>query len=444
MAIFDFCLVRLALAGVQAALGQDDSRILRCPIRCIGMFAVVGRLDQAAGLAAVGLAREAQLASGGLELQGKLEKEFPRIELAFSERLGQYSILHRKLDEFLQRLEQDYQDSGISPPDVPGWTAAVESMAGIPNAEDPNVKEILAGVQRSLDEAQRQALHAYRADAAERHEILDRMRSIWKEVRGALEQTDESVMGAVTTASRMNAYIDEYSRLRDGDHVAARVLSYSAAKRFAIALLALAAAGCGAYASWHLLAPALAERLPEGAALGGVSASGLAASAVIGVEILLGALATDLLGVTELLPRLGRFTARQRRLLLGGALANLFLLAAVGAALAEPGLLAFVFPWLLALVAVPLETGLDSGRHVAMRGGALLVSGLGSLSFMVGRMARTVADVLPSLYDAYVSVPLRIERALKRNRQEASAREENGKPARRGRTKLELGEETGS
>jgi len=376
-------------------------------------FGGAGRWCKAAAEALHERAREAQLASGGLELQGKLEKEFPRIELAFSERLGQYSILHRKLDEFLQRLEQDYQDSGISPPDVPGWTAAVESMAGIPNAEDPNVKEILAGVQRSLDEAQRQALHAYRADAAERHEILDRMRSIWKEVRGALEQTDESVMGAVTTASRMNAYIDEYSRLRDGDHVAARVLSYSAAKRFAIALLALAAAGCGAYASWHLLAPALAERLPEGAALGGVSASGLAASAVIGVEILLGALATDLLGVTELLPRLGRFTARQRRLLLGGALANLFLLAAVGAALAEPGLLAFVFPWLLALVAVPLETGLDSGRHVAMRGGALLVSGLGSLSFMVGRMARTVADVLPSLYDAYVSIPLRIERAVK-------------------------------
>jgi hypothetical protein len=376
-------------------------------------FGGAGRWCKGAAEALHERAREAQLASGGLELQGKLEKEFPRIETAFSERLGQYSILHRKLDEILQRLEQDYQDSGISPPEVPGWTTAVESMAGIPNADDPNVKEILAGVQRSLDEALRQALHAYRADAAERHAILDRMRSIWKEVRGALEQTDESVMGAVSTASRMNAYIDEYSRLRDGDHVAARVLSYSAAKRFAIALFALAAAGCGAYASFGLLAPALAALLPEGAALGGVPAAGLAASAVIALEVLLGALATDLLGVTELLPRLGRFTARQRRLLLGGALANLFLLAVAGAVLAQPGLLGFVFPWLLALVAVPLETGLDSGRHVAMRASALLVSGLGSLAFLVGRTARTVADVLPSLYDAYVSIPLRIERAVK-------------------------------
>jgi hypothetical protein len=239
------------------------------------------------------------------------------------------------------------------------------------------------------------------------------MRSIWKEVRGALDQTDESVMGAVTTASRMNAYIDEYSRLRDGDHVAARALSYSATKRFAIALLALAAACGGAWASWQLLTPPLAGLLPAGAALFGVSAAGIAALAVVLVELALGVVATDLFGVTELLPRLGRFTAKQRRLLLGGALANLFLLAASAAALAKPGLLAFVFPWLLALAAVPLETFLDSGRHVAMRASALLVGGLGSLAFLVGRTARTLADALPSLYDAYVSIPLRIERAVK-------------------------------
>ena len=376
-------------------------------------FGGVGRWCQASAEALHERAREAQLAAGGLELQGKLEKEFPRIELAFSERLGQYSGLHRKLDELLQRLEQDYQDSGASPPDVPGWTAAIDAMATVPSADDPNVKEILAGVQKSLDEAQRQALHAYRADAAERHEILDRMRSIWKEVRGALEQTDESVMGAVTTASRMNAYIDEYSRLRDGDHVAARSLSYSATKRFSIALLALAAALGGSWASWQMLTPPLVKLLPAGASLGGVSAGALLALVVLGVELALGVFGTDLLGVTELLPRLGRFTARQRRLLLGGVFASLLLLATAGAALATPALLAFVFPWLLALAAVPLETLLDNGRHVAMRAAALGSSALGSAAFALARAARVLGEVLGSLYDAYVSIPLRMERALK-------------------------------
>jgi len=372
-----------------------------------------GRWCKAAAAALHERARAALLAAGGLELQGRLEKEFPRVEMGFSERLGQYSGLHRKLDELLQRLEQDYQESGISPPEVPGWTAAVESIAGIPSADDPNVQEILGGVQKSLDEAQRQALHAYRADAAERHEILDRMRSIWKEVRGALERTDESVEGALAVAARVNTYVEEYARVRDGDHAAARALSYSATKRFAIALLALAATAGAAFASWQLLAPALAGLLPKGAALAGVSAGALSALGVVLLELVLGVFATDLLGMTELLPRLARLSAGRRRLLLGGALGSLLLLAAAGGTLAETALLGFVLPWLLALAAVPLETFLDNGRLVAMTASALLVSGLGSLALVGARTARTVAEVLPSLYDAYVSIPLRIERAVR-------------------------------
>src|SRR3990172_8838297 len=106
--------------------------------------------------------RAALLAAGGLELQGKLEKEFQRIESGFSERLGHYSGLHRRLDDLLQRLEADYQASGHSPPEIPGWAAAVESIAGIPSTDDPNVHKILDGVHRSLGEAQRQALDTYR------------------------------------------------------------------------------------------------------------------------------------------------------------------------------------------------------------------------------------------------------------------------------------------
>ena len=59
--------------------------------------------------------RSALLAAGGLALQAKLEREFHRIEDGFSERLGQYSGLHRRLDGLLQSLEEDYQQSGDSP-----------------------------------------------------------------------------------------------------------------------------------------------------------------------------------------------------------------------------------------------------------------------------------------------------------------------------------------
>jgi hypothetical protein len=313
----------------------------------------------------------------------------------------------------VQRLEQDYQDSGISPPDVPGWTAAVGSLAVIPSADDPNVQEILGGVQKSLDEAQRQALHAYRANAAERHEILERTRSIWKEVRVLMDRTNESVSGALSTATRVNVYIDEYARVRDDDHVAARALSYSAAKRFAISSIVLCAALGGAFANFQLLAPALAALLPAGAALAGVPAATLSAVAVVLFELALGVFGMDLLGITELFPRLGRLPLARRRWLLGGAAGSLLLLATMGSVLAESALLGFVWPWLVALAAVPLEMFLDNGRHVAMHASALVISALGSLAFVAGRVARTLIDLLPSLYDAYVSIPLRIERAMK-------------------------------
>ncbi len=371
-----------------------------------------GRHCKAAAEALRRRSRSALLAAGGLDLQGKLEKEFHRIEAGFSERLSQYSSLHRKLDELLQRFESDYQQSGESPPEVPGWTAAVESIAGIPNADDPNVQEILEGVRKSLDEAQRQALHAYRADSAERHGILDRMRSLWKEVRVLLEGMSQAVAGAMETAARINAYIDDYARVRDDDHIAARALTYSATKLFAISLLVMAVALGGGLVNFQLLAPSMAELLPAGAQLGGVAGAKVAALAIVGLQLVLGVFAMDLLGITELLPRLARVQDPRRRWLIGLTLAGLFVLAASGAALAEHAALGFVLPFAVALAALPLELLLDSGRHVVAFAVALLVSGIGSLAFVMGRAVHTLANVLPSVYDVYVSIPLRIERAL--------------------------------
>jgi len=390
------------------------------------MFQLIERLGksleevfQAGGRACKGAAelllersRTALLAAGGLALQTKLEKEFHRIEEGFSERLSQYSGLHRKLDELLQRFESDYQQSGESPPEVPGWTAAVESMAGIPSADDPAVQEILEGVRKSLDEAQRQALHAYRADTAERHGILDRMRSLWKEVRVLLEGVSESVAGALETASRINAYIDDYGRVRNDDRAAARALTYSTAKVFAISLLLFSAALSGAYVNFQLLALPLAELVPA-ARLGGASVATLSAFAMVGLELALGIVVMDLLGITELFPMLARLQGLRRRWLLGVAVGGLLCLAGAEASLAKHALLGFALPLLVAMIALPLELLLDSGRHVGVYAMGLCVSGLGSLCFALGRAAHTLAGVLPSVYDVYVSIPLRIERAMR-------------------------------
>src|SRR5262245_12172718 len=387
------------------------------------VFEAGGRACKGAAEALIERSRTLILAAGGLALQTKQEKDFHRIEVGFSERLGQYSGLHRQLEELLQRFEADYQQSGESPPAVPGWTAAVEAIAGIPNANDPNVQEILEGVRKSLDESQRQALHAYRADTAERHEILDRMRSLWKEVRGLLEGVDVSVSGALDTAARINTYIDEYARVRNDDRAAARTLTYSTAKVFAVALLLLAAALAGTFVSFELLAKPLTKLVPE-AHLWGLSVATLAAFALVGLELALGVVAMDGYGLTELFPMLARLPAPRRRWIFGAATGGLVCLALVEGWLVEPALLGSALAFLVALIALPLELLLDSGRPVSVYGIGLLVSGVGSLCFALGRATHTFAGVLPSLYDVYVSIPLRIERALRTSDAKPKARQE--------------------
>jgi hypothetical protein len=411
--------------------------------------------------------RAALLAAGGLELQSKLEKEFHRIDQGFSERLGQYSGLQRQLADLLKQMEADYQRSGDSPPEVPGWTAAVESIAGIPSTEDPKVHKILDSVRRSLEEAQKKALDTYRKDTSLRHKILERMRPLWKEARGLLERMSEAVSRALETTSRVNGYIDEYGRIRNDDRAAARTLSYSAAKLFAISLLVLGVALGGAFVNFQLIALPMSELVPAGARLGGVPVATISALVIVLMEVAVGVFVMDLLGFTELFPKLASVPAARRRLLLGVALGGLFFLAAVESSLAVlremiveadaalklalagqegsiaaattsripvvgQAVLGFVLPWIVAMVAIPLEMLLDSSRHVLVYLAALLASGLGSLAFVGARLARTLASVLPSVYDAYVSVPLRIERALKREREEGSK-----SSARRSRTKLE-------
>jgi hypothetical protein len=386
-------------------------------------FEACGRACKGASEALAERARSALLAAGGLEMQAQLEREFHRIEDGFSERLGQYSGLHRRLDDLLQALEQDYRESGDSPPEVPGWTAAVESIAGIPHADDPNVQVILEGVRKSLDEAQKKALHLYRADTAERHGILDRMRSLWKEVTVLQERMSETLGRALETASRVNGYIDEYSRVRNDDRAAARALSYSASKTFAIALFVVAVLSACALVSFHLIALPLGAIL-DGATLLGAPLATLAAVLLVLVHVALGVFAMDGLGVTELLPRLAAWPGARRRRLLAAAIAALFVLAVIEGALAgaheghgvPEQLLGFVLPFVVALAAVPLDTLLDSGRHACVALAAWLVGGAGSLSYLLARTTRALAGVLPSVYDVYVSVPLRLERWLARPR----------------------------
>jgi hypothetical protein len=392
----------------------------------------------------------ALLASGELELRHKLERELQRIDRGFSDRLGQYSSLQRRLDDLVQQLDADYRKCGDVPPEVPAWTAAVEAISALPANGDRNVEKIMESIRKSLHDAQKKALQAHRDDSSRRHRILGGMLPSLRDVKGLLSRMRDCVDKALETTTRVNGYVDEYGRIRDGSKQAARALAHSSVKLFLVSLAVLAIALGGAFVNFQLIALPMSELVPAGARIGGTPVATVSALILVLMEAAVGIFLMDALGFTELFPKLSRVPESRRRMILWLAAFGLFCLAAVESSLAVlreqiaeadaalklslagtqealiveasdssipvvgQAVLGFALPWVLATVAIPLEMLLDSGRHVLASLAALLVGGLGQLASALEQAVRAVFHVLPSAYDVYVAIPLRLEGWLRR------------------------------
>jgi hypothetical protein len=84
--------------------------------------------------------------------------------------------------------------------------------------------------------------------------------------------------------------------------------------------------------------------------------------------------------------------------------------------------LGFVLPWVLAMVAVPLEMLLDSGRHVVAGAGVFGLNIAGHAAQLLGKLFKYGSGLLASLYDVYIAVPLRIESSLRSHDDDESMR----------------------
>lgn len=393
--------------------------------------------------------RKALLAAGSLDLQRKLDREFHRIDRDFAQQLGQYAKVHRRLDDLLQDLDADYKQCGDSPPEVPGWSAAASAIAQIPATTDPNVHKVLEGIRKSSQEGEKKALAAYRDATSKRHGLLGRMAGAWQEVRGLMARMQDAITRALECTGRVDGYMQEYLAIRDEREEAARALSYSAIKFFVISMVVLGVALGGAFVNFQLISLPMSELVPAGARIGGIPVPTISALVIVLMEAAVGIFVMDMLGVTELFPKLAGIPTSRRRLILGLGLAALLFLSSVESSLAVlreqiaaadvalklalsgegsrivarasaskipvvgQAVLGFVLPWILALVAVPLEMLLDSGRHVLASLGVLFLHVLGSLSQMLGRIVQHASQILTSLVDVYVAVPLRIERWIR-------------------------------
>ena len=426
-------------------------------------------------------ARAALLATGRLETQGKLERELQRVDSSFADQLGEYAKVHRRLDELLLEIESDYKSCGAAPPQVPGWSAAVEAIARIPASGDPNVQKVFESIRKSSRDAERQALAAYREDTAWRHNTLRAMSPGWKDVRSLMARMCDGVAKALESTQRIGGYAEELEKFRKDQEGSARALTYSATKLFVVSLIVLGVALGGAFVNFQLIALPMSELVPAAARLGGVPVSTVSALVIVLMETALGIFVMDLLGVTDLLPKLHAIPRPRRRLILTLALGGLFFLASVEASLAvlreqlaeadaalklslagqESRLVAqvssswipvvgqatlgFVLPWVLAMVAIPLEMLLDSARHVFSSLAVLAFEALGTVLGAAAHTMRALAAMLLSVYEVYIGIPVRIERALRaragredEDGARADAEDEEGAHAPAGKSRREV------
>jgi hypothetical protein len=393
--------------------------------------------------------REVLLEAGRLDAEARLEREFTRLATTFTSDLKQYPELHRRLDECVKRVEEDLKASSLVPPEAPGWPEAVQAVAGMPRAGDRTVQKVLEEIHRSAQAGERKALQEYREATARRHRILAQGAPVWKVVRGLLEQVQRTAAAVLETSARVDGYMERYEKIRLGEDAAERVLGASALNLFAISLFVVAVAGFGGLVNFQLIARPMSELVPGGAWVMGMPISTIAALVIVLMEVAAGIFAMEALGITHLFPRLHGISPSRRRIIFGVALTGLALLACVEASLAilreqlleadkalalslageavrgkeavaapllshipmvGQAVLGFILPWILALIAVPLEMLVDSGRHVLGRALALAVRGAGVLFRLLGHAVRSLAGALTHLYDIYIILPLQLER----------------------------------
>jgi hypothetical protein len=197
--------------------------------------------------------------------------------------------------------------------------------------------------------------------------------------------------------------------------------------------------------NFNLIALPMSELVPSGSRIGGMPVSTVAALVIVLMEVAAGVFAMEMLGITNFFPKLELLPRSRRRIILTVAVGGLLLLACIEASLAVlreqivdssnalraslagapatvtetassripvigQAVLGFILPWILAMVAVPLETMISTGGHIVLSAVTFLLYGAGMVCRLGGHGMRYLCEAARHLYDVYIVIPLQIER----------------------------------
>src|SRR3954468_453239 len=402
------------------------------------------------GLAAVASKRDHEMIveMGKGDTEAKIGREFHRIEGAFAKELARYPELHRKLDDVVTKIDADFQECATAAPAAPGWTEAVAAVAKLPPNMDSTVKKVMEEIQKSAVAGEKKALQEFRDATSKKHKILSSMAPAWKELQKLATDVARAVTGALESTKRIDGFMASYEKVRAADSKAIRALGWNATQLFVVSLLVMAVALGGAFVNFNLIALPMSELVPSGSRIAGMPVSTVAALVIVLMEIAAGVFAMEMLGITSFFPKLELLPKSRRRIVLVVAVGGLLMLACIESSLAilreqivesstalkaslagaaahpvaqtassripvvGQAVLGFILPWILAMVAVPLETMISTGGHIVLSAVAGVLYGLGMVCRLGGHGMRYLCEGARHLYDIYIVIPLQIERLV--------------------------------
>lgn len=388
--------------------------------------------------------RKVLLESGIAEAERKLHEEFIRVEVSYSKHLADFPALQRRLDDNISKIETDFKECGQATPSAPDWAEAVASIAKLQGSSgDRIVDKMLTEINKSAVDGEKRVISELRNTSSQRHKILSGMAPVWKKISGLLKDIGGKVALVLETTSRIDKLMAQFEKTRKGEQDSIDMLSARTTKLFVFSLIVIVIAVCGAFVNFQLIALPVSELVPAGARIMGMPVSDFSAMVIICLEVMCGIFLMEALGVTNIIPQIGTMTRGKRRLVLVASLLFLFLFACAEASLgilrevlAEAkssvnqalagnnatvasnqnaayavigqATLGFVLPWVLAMVAMPLEVLIGSSQHILNRLMTWFISIFGYLCKMMAFLIEYLIKIVINLYDAYIIVPTQI------------------------------------
>jgi len=388
------------------------------------------------------------LIAAGLEAaEHDIEREFERINKIVEKDLAEYPTLHRKINDVVTKVGEDYQASSDVPPEVPGWAKAVDAVANISATKgDPMVGHILESIHDSMNKNHHKTLETYRKASRERHMLLKKMLPAWREMDNDLKQVDQHVNDLMERSRVVDRQMERYEQILSEKDATKKTLSSSSLTQFFIAGFVLAIAVGGAMINFNLIARPMQEMVGGSSMMMGYRVANIAALVIILVEVAMGLFLMESLRITRLFPVIGAMKDTMRMKMIWITFGILLTLASVEAGLAymrevlaqddaalRASLLSgaatmgvserwittaaqmgmgFILPFALVFVAIPLESFIQASRTVL---GIVAVASLRALSFlftMLANMSGYIGRMLTSIYDLLIFLPLWIEQKI--------------------------------